>query len=486
MTRQKNAEMNLTATEIPTTKLRLLVVIACYGTKNLPFLKKIINQYQSMTTLDVEVVVVSEAKKDLPEGIEVIVGLPTKNPWTLPFAHKAVLANNLSRYDLFIYTEDDMNVTESNIQAFLRVSPQLQPNEIAGFLRYETDATGTKILTDVHGSFHWKPESVQRRGPHVVAEFNNEHAGFYILTRWQLQQAIDSGGFLKAPYEGRYGLPETAATDPYTCCGFKKLIVISEFDNFLIQHMSNLYVNRHGVSLPDFQDQIQILMAICKGDHPATRLCPNEPMVLQRDYSKSYYELPDEVQMRLVPTEAKTVLSIGCGSGDTEIALKKRGMESTALPLDSVIGQMAARRGIEVIYGDLDEGLGKVAGRKFDCILISNLLHLLPEPMQLIDRCSQLLERGGALILTGPNFIHLPTQLKILIGRGDYRKLRNFDQSGITLCSARQLTQRCQTANLRVTAVCWQNHGLPGKKLGALRLRLGGWTAKSWMLIAQR
>lgn len=478
--------MNIPATEIPTTKLRLLVVMACYGTKNLPFLKKIINQYQSMTTVDVDVVVVSEAKKDLPDGIEVIVGLPTKNPWTLPFAHKAVLANNLSRYDLFIYTEDDMNVTESNIQAFLRVSPLLQPDEIAGYLRYETDAKGTKILTDVHGSFHWKPESVQRRGPHVVAEFNNEHAGFYILTRRQLQQAIDSGGFLKAPYEGRYGLPETAATDPYTCCGFKKLIVISEFDNFLIQHMSNLYVDRHGVSLPDFEAQIQVLMAISQGQHPATKLCPNEPLVLQRDYSKSYYEPPDETLMRLVPAEAKTVLTLGCGTGDTEVALQKRGMESTALPLDSVIGMLAARRGIEMVYGALDEGLGKLAGRKFDCILISNLLHLLPEPAQLIDRCSQLLARGGALIMTGPNFENVPTQLKILIGRGDYPKLRNFNQSGITRCSARQLAKYCQTANLRVTAVRWQNHSLPGKKLGALRLRLGVWTAKSWILVARR
>ena len=148
-----------------------------------------------------------------------------------------------------------MEVSATNIQAFLRITEALEPNEIAGYLRYELDPSGTAILTDVHGAFHWRPESVRRRGEYVIAEFTNEHAGFYILTRAQLQQAIASGGFLREPYEGRHGLPETAATDPYTSCGLRKVICISALDDFLLHHMSNLYVVRHGVSARGLQDR---------------------------------------------------------------------------------------------------------------------------------------------------------------------------------------------------------------------------------------
>ena len=111
---------------------RLLVVIASFGDKNLEFLRRITRQYRRMT-MHVDVVVVSEAPKPLDPDIKVVVGLPSRNPWSLPFAHKNIFAENLDNYDLFAYSEDDMEVTEENIQAFLQVTPQLEHGEIAGF-----------------------------------------------------------------------------------------------------------------------------------------------------------------------------------------------------------------------------------------------------------------------------------------------------------------------------------------------------------------
>ncbi len=79
--------------------MRLLVVFACFGTKNLELLKRIIGRYKRMS-FDVDVLIVSEAPKDVGMDVEVIVGLPGKNPWSLPFAHKAVLAQKANDYDL--------------------------------------------------------------------------------------------------------------------------------------------------------------------------------------------------------------------------------------------------------------------------------------------------------------------------------------------------------------------------------------------------
>jgi len=297
-----------------TGRLRLLVVIASYGQKNLPFLKQIIQTYQNMT-MEVDLIVVSESPKELGSGVKVVVGLPSGNPWSLPFAHKAIFAENVERYDLFVYTEDDIEVAEGQIQAFLRATAAMGPDEIPGYLRYETGQDETKLLTDVHGSFCWKPESARHRGEYTIAEFTNEHAGFYILTQAQLRQAIASGGFLKKPYEGRYGLPETAATDPYTCCGFRKVICISVLEDFLIRHMSNLYVNRHGVPLSRFKKQVQTLIDIGNSTHPVSTLCEVESKMLHLDWSKHYYEAPSEAFLKMVPEDAKQILSIGCGWG---------------------------------------------------------------------------------------------------------------------------------------------------------------------------
>ena len=116
-------------------RLRVLVGIASYGEKNLPYLRKIIAIYQALP-YELDIVVFSEAPKDLDSRIKLVVGLPSSNSWSLPFAHKSYFAESIDRYDLFIYTEDDVDIDAANIEAFLRVAPKLEPNEVAGYLRY--------------------------------------------------------------------------------------------------------------------------------------------------------------------------------------------------------------------------------------------------------------------------------------------------------------------------------------------------------------
>src|ERR1700688_3328102 len=154
---------------------KLLVAIASYGTSNDRYLARLIEEYRSMS-YSVDVVVLSNIKKPVPAGVELVVGLPTKDPWSLPFGHKKLFADRVEKYDLFIYTEDDTLITEKNIASFLRASEALPPNEIPGFLRVEKGSKGQLILADVHAHFHWDPRSVRTRGEHTLAFFTCEHS----------------------------------------------------------------------------------------------------------------------------------------------------------------------------------------------------------------------------------------------------------------------------------------------------------------------
>ena len=162
--------------------------------------------------------------------------------------HKKVFADRADQYDLFIYSEDDILVTEDNLRAFLDACSVLEDNEIAGFFRVEKGSGGNVNYPDVHANFHWVPNSVRSRGKYTFAAFTNEHAACYVLTQNQLRKALNSGGFLVGPHEWKYDLLCTAATDPYTQCGFQKLIPISHFDDFTVEHLSNKYVGKVGIN----------------------------------------------------------------------------------------------------------------------------------------------------------------------------------------------------------------------------------------------
>jgi len=466
-------------------QLRILVGISSYGTGHLNFLKRIIEAYQSMP-MDIHVVVFSDAPKDLGPNVEVIVGLPAKNPWTLPFAHKPVFAQRVELFDLFIYSEDDIGVSENQIRAFQQATAELAPDEIAGFLRYEINTNGEWFLTEPWGHFHWKPASVKQRGNYTIAEFTNEHAGFYILTQWQLKQAIASGGFLREPYKARYSWPETAATDPYTSCGFHKVICISALDDYLVHHLPNRYVNDLPVSLSTFRQQIETLIKIRDGTHTANTLCEVEPSAWYNSWQKTYFEKSSEDLINLVRLRGPKVLSVGCGWGATEQTLKRSGKEVTVLPLDSIIGADVARLGIEVIYGSLDEGFEKLTGRQFDCVIITNLLHLQRSPMSLLQDCIRLVSEDGALVLSGPNFDRLPWLAKRMLGLGSFQKLRSFEQSGISICGPKSLLATLVAAGFRVPVVRWVNHEIYSPRFRGARISLGRHTARDWILCATR
>jgi 2-polyprenyl-3-methyl-5-hydroxy-6-metoxy-1,4-benzoquinol methylase len=465
-------------------QVRLLVAIASYGDKNVVFLKEIIQRYQRMP-MSVDVVVFSNAPKDLGNTVEVVVGLPSKDPWSLPFAHKASFARNVERYDLFIYSEDDIAVTEENIRAFLEITPQLGSDEIAGYLRYELNEDGSKSLPDFHGPFHWKPKSVRGNETRMVAEFSNEHTGFYILTQTQLRKAIASGGFLAEPREGRYGMLETAATDPYTTCGFRKVICISRIDDFLVHHMSNRYAGQFGLQYSSFEQQIKTLKSIGLKSHPAVSLCETESRLQRGVWSKNYYEKPCAEVLKMVPHDARTILSVGCGGGAIENELKRRGSRITVFPLDSVVGVVHAGLGFEVVYGTMGECFNRLGDRKFDCVLMTDLLYLLPDPWQVLDRCGQHVVPSGTLVVSGPNFRAPRVLYKRVLKIGDYQKLSDHAQSGIRALSSSAVVRQLKAAGWQAVTT-HKFDRTPPRKMAGLQRWLGRFGAQHWVLSARR
>jgi len=471
----------VTTRNLSGSNIRLLVAIASFGEKNLGLLKRIIRDYQNMA-FEVDVIVVSDSLKDLGSDVKVVVGLPSKNPWSLPFAHKAIFAERVNHYDLFAYSEDDMAVTEANIRAFLRLTPQLQAEEIAGYLRYEISSSGIWSLPDVHGSYHWKAETVRRRGAYTIAQFTNEHAAFYLLTQDQLRRAIASGGFLRDPYSERYDMLCTAATDPYTNCGFRKVICVSAVDDFMIHHLSNRYVGQLGISLSAFKEQVQTLLRICDGVHPVSVLCQTESKMPNWEWSKSYYEEPRDEIVSMIPSNVRTVLSVGCGWGATEAELQKRGASLTALPLDSVIGASAERLGLDVVYGSMSECSNRLNGRNFECVLVSDLLHLQSDPKRFLEQLSRFVRPGGTLVIAGPNFDFASIFIGRALRKNNYKRLGDFAVSGIRTFGPHELLTHVRKIGFGASSLRWHDRLRKPTLLRQILRWSPGASARRWVV----
>ena len=429
---------------------RILVAVASHGKKNEPFLARVIAEYRAMP-YPVDIVVLSDTPKNPGPGIEVRVGIPDRNPWSLPFGHKQLFAERADAYDLFIYSEDDILIGQRNVDAFLAASETLPEDMIAGFVHAETDDQGGLYFDPVHSHFHWDPDSVRSVKGDTFAHYTNEHSACYLLTQDHLKRAIRSGGFLVAPHENRYDMLCAAATDPYTQCGFKKMVCLSRLEDFTVYHLpNNKYAVRPYRASKVFQQQIEALLNLERNGRPRTLLFNPETRLLHAGWSKDYYEGVRNDVLSLLPPAAKNVLSIGCGWGATERQLVAQGVRVVGIPIDSVIGSCAEQHGIEVIYGDFKTARRNLQPERFDCILLINVLHLLPDPEEVLSSYTELLAPGGVVVIVTPNFANLLTQWRRLTGDSYYRRMGNYEDGGIHLTSRRMVRRWLRSCGMTV------------------------------------
>lgn len=388
-------------------KMRVLVAIANYGSKNIQYLNRLIQEYRSMPC-HTEIIILSNVPKELGPDVEVVVGLPTRDPWSLPFGHRKIFAERLEEYDLFIYSEDDILITWKNIESFLQLTNVLSEANISGFLRYELDSTGKKWYPDFLGPYHWLADSLKNVGQYTFAEFSNVHSACYMLTREQLKRAINSGGYLVGPHKGRYDLLCSAATDPYTQCGFRKVIGISHISDILVHHLPNRYAGGvFGIDENDFEKQIAFMLSQEYGGLARQELFVATKNIDNIKWDKMYYYHPDRDLLSLISQRAKNVLSVGCGYPATEAILVQNNHKVTAIPLDSIVGALADSKGIKVMEPNFEKAFHDLDGALFDCIIFSEVLQHLKDPVDILSRAVKLLAPDGELLISIPNFRYL-------------------------------------------------------------------------------
>lgn len=460
-----------------TRPVRMLVAIANHGERNREHVRRVIQAYRSMP-FAVDIVVLSDTAKDYGEGVRVQVGLPTSDPWSLPFGHKALFAQCADRYDLFVYSEDDVLIRTPNVLAFMQAAEVLPGPLVPGFVRYELYPDGSRSYPDIHGPFHWIADSVQRTGKYVHARLSNDHSACYMLTRAQLQHAIASGGFLVGPHSGRYDLLCSAGTDPYTQCGLTRVVCLSHLEGFEVHHLSNAYVRGAGLVDNDgaVVDQhghallLRALLDVLEERRPREALFQTRKSLPTAAWDKSYHEACRPELIELLPAHAREVLSVGCGSGATEARLVERGVRVTAIPLDSVIAAVAAAHGIEMLEPDFGRALACLAGRRFDAVLLSEVLQHLREPVDTLRRLKPLLREGGVMAGSVPNLGPARRWIGQRLGRGHRRFVLASDARRTGLNRTDAATARRWLAESGFSRVDMRYQGWPALRAPLHRL----------------
>jgi hypothetical protein len=246
-------------------KKRILALVVNYGREQLDYLERVTTSLKSFKKYDVTVVVHSNVPLDGIGGIDsvtlyerktgirslndLLVKLKLGTKWSgrvfnfhmLPMTCRKVIVRETGNYDYFIFTENDHLWQEHHVDRFISYEALLPEDRITGLIQFEINPRG-RFYPAYHPPYEWDYDSVEKYGDLFFAHFDNVHQGSFLISRQQLiriNERCDFSNFLSTDH---YSPKCKTNTDLYQYCGMKKLICISEFEQNLIHHLSNVYI----------------------------------------------------------------------------------------------------------------------------------------------------------------------------------------------------------------------------------------------------
>lgn len=98
----------------------------------------------------------------------------------------------------------------------------------------------------------------------------------------------------------------------------------------------------------------------------------------------------------------KSILDIGCGSGQFLNFLKEKGYTTYGVEPSIVASDIAKSNGHNIYTGIIDEFV-KVSNQKFDVICLKNVLEHVRNPIQVLDYCKKIMHKDSILFIEVPN-----------------------------------------------------------------------------------
>ncbi len=148
------------------------------------------------------------------------------------------------------------------------------------------------------------------------------------------------------------------------------------------------------------------------------------------------------------------VLDIGCGEGffAAELAAagnRNSGIDDRAEPIENAIFE-------DYCSLDLDGGIAaaiqQLGGKRFDRILLLDVLEHLKRPEQILDQCHAVLKPEGQVIVSLPNVANIAVRLALLVGRFDYRERGILDRTHLRFFTRKTARRLLEDAGYAIVA----------------------------------
>lgn len=120
-----------------------------------------------------------------------------------------------------------------------------------------------------------------------------------------------------------------------------------------------------------------------------------------------YHDLKRPEILALIPKDANQILDLGCGSGALGKTVKDRQpCHVTGIELDKDAAHEATKH-LDIVFKDnLNRYDPTLSPKKYDCIILADILEHLVQPWQVLAKFAKVLDGKGTIVASIPNVAH--------------------------------------------------------------------------------
>lgn len=229
-----------------------MICICNYGIVQLEYFKKQLNEFSNIKNYNIELFVQStvdnsELYKNCPLTIHETLYSDIK--FDLSRKHREIIVDNKDKFDYFIYTENDILLTQDNVDYLIEYSKKFSDTYyVPVLLRYEKldDIT---YLIDSDPCHSWcfpghEGKTINKYVDHngeMVYVPTNPHQACFFLSKKNIELLLEKNLFSGSVdrIHPAWGVLETMASNVYMMNVLEKFIPIDSFEKCLIRHISN-------------------------------------------------------------------------------------------------------------------------------------------------------------------------------------------------------------------------------------------------------
>jgi len=167
-------------------------------------------------------------------------------------------------------------------------------------------------------------------------------------------------------------------------------------------------------------------------------------------------KLDHQIIFDIVKRGAK-VMDLGCGDGELlSILVDKKQVEAQGIELKEEAIYKCVERGLSVLHGDIESGLGVYPNKSFDYVILNQSMQEVNNVDYIIGEA---LRVGKRAIVGFPNFAHITARCEIFFGGrtpvNDALPYRWFDTPNVHFLTIKDFREFCAEKNIQILKACF-------------------------------